>query len=113
MDLEEVFIGNFQGTYIRLGNPWDLKGCRQKSDEALRDYIRRFSRQCNELTNLVDDDIIGTFISRTTDKTLVLQLGRKSLQTAKELFGIATSHMSGEDVVGAIFDRCKQKDGHD
>jgi hypothetical protein len=32
---------------------------------------------------------------------------------AKELFDIATSHASGEDAVGAIFDRCKQKDGHD
>jgi hypothetical protein len=25
-DLWEIFIGNFQGTYVRLGNPWGLKG---------------------------------------------------------------------------------------
>ena len=24
-DLRKVFIGNFQGTYVRLGNSWDLK----------------------------------------------------------------------------------------
>lgn len=61
----------------------------------------------------MDDDVISTFILGTTDKTLVLHLGRKSLRTIKELFGIATSHASREDVVGAIFDRCKRKDGHD
>jgi hypothetical protein len=27
-DLKEIFTGNFQGTYVQLGNPWDLKGCR-------------------------------------------------------------------------------------
>jgi hypothetical protein len=23
-DLKEIFIGNFQGTYVLPGNPWDL-----------------------------------------------------------------------------------------
>ena len=27
-DLMEIFVGNFQGTYKRPGNPWDLKNCR-------------------------------------------------------------------------------------
>ena len=43
-DLKEIFVGNFQGTYKRLGNPWDLKNYRQKAGETLRGYIRRFSR---------------------------------------------------------------------
>jgi hypothetical protein len=29
-DLKEIFTGNFQGTYMWSGNPWDLKGCQQK-----------------------------------------------------------------------------------
>jgi hypothetical protein len=29
-DLKEIFTDNFQGTYARPGNPWDLKGCQQK-----------------------------------------------------------------------------------
>jgi len=28
VDLREIFVGNFQGTYKRPGNPWDLKNCR-------------------------------------------------------------------------------------
>ena len=27
-DLEEIFVGNFQGTYKRPRNAWDLKNCR-------------------------------------------------------------------------------------
>jgi hypothetical protein len=38
-DLQEIFTSNFQGMYVRPSNPWDLKGCRQKSGESLRDYI--------------------------------------------------------------------------
>ena len=26
-DLKRVFVGNFQGTYVRPGNFWDLKSC--------------------------------------------------------------------------------------
>lgn len=93
---EEVFIGNFQVKYVRPGNSWDLKDYRQKSNEALRDYIKHFSRQCNQLTNLKDTDIIDAFISGTTDETLVHKLGQKNPRTAKEFFDIATNHASGE-----------------
>jgi hypothetical protein len=52
-DLKEIFVGNFQGTYTRPGNPWDLKNYWQKPDESLRDCIRCFSRQCNELPKML------------------------------------------------------------
>jgi hypothetical protein len=38
-DLKVIFTSNFQGTYIRPGNPWDLKGHRQKQGESMWDYI--------------------------------------------------------------------------
>ena len=70
-------MGNFQGTYKSLGNPWDLKNCRQKAGETLRGYIRRFSRQCNELPNVTDADIIGAFLFGTTCESFVHKLGCK------------------------------------
>jgi hypothetical protein len=57
-DLKEIFVGNFQGTYERPGNPWDLKSCRQKPKESLREYIRRFSKECNTVPNIADTDIM-------------------------------------------------------
>jgi hypothetical protein len=29
-DLVKAFTGNFQGTYVRPGNSWDLRSCRQQ-----------------------------------------------------------------------------------
>jgi hypothetical protein len=61
-----VFKGNFKGTYMRLGNSWDLRSCIQKSPESLRDYIWRFSKQRTELPNITDSDVIMAFLSDTT-----------------------------------------------
>jgi len=102
-DLVKIFVGNFQGTYVRPGNSWDLRSCRQKPDESLRDFIRRFSKQCTELPNITDSDVIGAFISGTTCKELVHELGRKTPTSTSQLLDIATNFASGEEAVGAIF----------
>jgi hypothetical protein len=51
-DLVCTFVGNFQGTYVCLGNSWDLHACTQKPEESLRDFIRRFSKRCTELPSV-------------------------------------------------------------
>jgi hypothetical protein len=33
-DLVKAFAGNFQGTYVRPGNSWDLRSCRQQPGES-------------------------------------------------------------------------------
>jgi hypothetical protein len=60
-DLKEIFTSNFQGTYVRLGNPGDLKGCRQKQGESLWVYNQHYSRKCHELPKICDADIISVF----------------------------------------------------
>src|SRR5699024_11279739 len=73
-DLVQAFAGNFQGTYVRPGNSWDLRSCRQQPGESLRDYIRRFSKQRTELPNITDSDVIGAFLAGTTCRDLVNKL---------------------------------------
>jgi len=88
---------------VRPRNSWDLRSCRQKPDESLRDFIRRFSKQCTELPNITDSDVIGAFIFGTTCKELVHELGRKTPTSTSQLLDIATNFTLGEEVVGAIF----------
>jgi hypothetical protein len=38
-NLRPVFVGNFQGTYMRLNKQWELRNCKQQSSESLREYI--------------------------------------------------------------------------
>jgi hypothetical protein len=107
-DLVQAFAGNFQGTYMRPGNSWDLRSCRQQPGESLRDYIRRFSKQRTELPNITDSDVIGVFLAGTTCRDLVSKLGRKTPTRASELMDIATKFASGQEAVEAIF----RKDKH-
>jgi hypothetical protein len=102
-------VGNFQGTYERPGNSWDLRACTQKRGESLRDFIRRFSKLCTELPSVAQSEIVHTFLEGTTCRYLVHELGRSPPIDSNELFDIATSFASGKEVVGAIFDRKKGK----
>ena len=108
-DLEEVFISNFQGTYTRPGNPWDLRNCRQGADESLRNYVKRFSWQRNTLPNFADAEVISAFIAGTHNEGLIHELGRNSPRSVKELLDVAANHASGEDAVDALLHRTKGK----
>jgi hypothetical protein len=106
-DLVRTFVGNFQGTYVRPGNSWDLCSCTQKPGESLRDFIRRFSKRCTELPSVAQSEIVHAFLEGTTCWDLVRELGRSPPVDSNELF--ATSFASGEEAVGAIFDGKKGK----
>jgi hypothetical protein len=71
--------------YVGPDNHWDLKSCQQKPGEFLQDYIRCFSRKCHELPNVGDADVILTFWSDMTYRTLVQELGCDQPNTIKEL----------------------------
>jgi hypothetical protein len=108
-DLVRTFVCNFQGTYVRPGNSWDLRSCTQKPGESLRDFIQRFSKRCTELPSVEQSEIVHTFLEGTTCRDLVRELGRSPPVDSNELFDIATSFASGEEAVGAIFDGKKGK----
>jgi hypothetical protein len=110
-DLVQAFADNFQGTYVRPGNSWDLRSFRQQPGESLRDYIRRFSKQRTELPNITDLDVIGVFLAGTTCRDLVSKLGRKTPTRASELMDITTKFASGQEAVEAIFRKDKQPQG--
>jgi hypothetical protein len=96
---------------VRPGNSWDLRSCRQQPGESLREYIRRFSKQCTELPNITDSDVIGAFLASTTCREMVNKLGRKTPTKASELMDIATKFASGQEAVEAIFRKDKQPQG--
>jgi hypothetical protein len=108
-DLVRTFVGNFQGTYVRPGNSWDLRACTQKPGESLRNFIRRFSKCCTKLPSAAQSEIVHAFLEGTTCRDLVRKLRRSSPVDSNGLFDIATSFASGEEAVGAIFDGKKGK----
>lgn len=55
------------------------------------------------LPNIVNADVVDTFISSTTCKSLVHKLGCQKPRTTRELLDIATNHASGEEVIRTVF----------
>jgi len=74
VNLVKIFVGNFQGIYVHPENSWDLRGCRQKPDESLRDYVRCFSKQCTGLPSVINFEVINAFLEGTTCRNLVHEL---------------------------------------
>jgi hypothetical protein len=106
-DLVHTFVGNFQGTYVRPGNSWDLRACNQNPGELLWDFIRCFSKHCTELPSVAQSEIVHAFLEGTTCRDLVRELGPSPQVDSNELFDIATSFASGKEAVGSIFN-CKK-----
>lgn len=98
-DLEDIFVKNFQGTYKRPGNAWDLQLCAQQDGKSLRDYIQCFSQKKNSLSGVYEADIITAFSKGVQDLALTHKIGRKASQTAGEIFDIANAYATGEEVV--------------
>jgi hypothetical protein len=84
IDLSRVFVGNFQGTYMRPGKQWKLHNCKQQPIESLREYIQRFPKRCTELPGATDNDAISAFQNGTTCTSLILRLGRRMPRTTRE-----------------------------
>jgi hypothetical protein len=108
-DRVRTFVGNFQGTYVRPGNSWDLRVCTQKPGESLWDFIRRFSKCYTELPSVAQSEIVHTFLKGTTCRDLVRELGRSPPVNSTKLFDNEASFSSGEEAVGAIFEDKKGK----
>ncbi|GJN34945.1 hypothetical protein PR202_gb23661 [Eleusine coracana subsp. coracana] len=60
-DLNRKFIESFQATCNRLGNHFDLTRIKQKADEPLQDYIKRFYAKKTKIPNVPDQQIIAAF----------------------------------------------------
>jgi hypothetical protein len=56
-----IFIGNFQGTYERPSTVETLKTIKQKHDESLHNYVKRFCNARNDISYIQDIEIINTF----------------------------------------------------
>jgi hypothetical protein len=56
-----MFIGNFQGTYKCPSTAETLKTIKERHDESLRDYVKRFCNARNAIPHIQDIEIINAF----------------------------------------------------
>jgi hypothetical protein len=68
-----MFLGNFQGTYERPSTAETLNTIKQRHDESLRDYVKRFCNARNTIPHIQDIEIINAF----RDGVAISKLWRK------------------------------------
>jgi hypothetical protein len=83
-----MFIENFQGTYECL-RAETLKTIKQKHDESLRDYAKRFCNARNDIPHIQDIEIINTFRDGVNDVKTVEEIAMKNSKMVADLLAVA------------------------
>jgi hypothetical protein len=84
-----MFIGNFQGTYEHLSTAETLKTIKQKNDESLHDYVKRFCNARNGILHIQDIEIINVFCDGVSDLKTVEEIAMKKPKTLADLLVVA------------------------
>jgi hypothetical protein len=83
-----MFIRNFQGTYERPSTAETLKTIKQKHDESLHDYVKRFCNARNGIPHIQDIEIINAFRDGVSDIKTVEEIAIKKPKTVADLLTV-------------------------
>ena len=104
-DFEHVFLNNFEGTYHRPGSGADLHNIIQEDKESVRDYVARWLKKKNTLSNISDETAIEAFVSGAQDPLFRHKLGKKrgegKLTSMAALMKVANDFATGEETARA------------
>ncbi|GJN31772.1 hypothetical protein PR202_gb20230 [Eleusine coracana subsp. coracana] len=101
-DLCRQLMANFQATFDRPGNHWELGWIKQRDWEPLREYIQRFCRVKNTIPNISDAQVVAAFQGGLHDDDLIKKIGRLDAAgrlSAKELFTMADKYAAGNSAL--------------
>ena len=97
-ELRQAFIENFIATYEQPGNKYDLERIRDRKNEPLRDYIRRFSDMRLKIPEISHDKAISAFVKGLRfHEALRNKLLRKRPTTVAELLATAKNYADADD----------------
>ena len=97
-ELRQAFIDNFIATCEQPGNKYDLERIRDRKNEPLRDYIRRFSDMRLKILKISHDEAISAFIKGLCfHEVLRSKLVRKRPTTVAELLTTAKNYDDADD----------------
>jgi hypothetical protein len=83
-----MFIGNFQGTYECPSTTETFKTIKQKHDESLRGYVKRFCNARNGIPHIQDIEIINAFCDDVSNVKIVEEIAMKKPKTVAELLAV-------------------------
>jgi hypothetical protein len=80
---------NIQGTYERPSTVETLKTIKQRHDESLHDYVKRFCNAKNGIPHIQNIEIINAFHDGINDVKTVEEIAMKKPKTMANLLTVA------------------------
>jgi hypothetical protein len=96
-DLEEAFLDNFQGTYVRPPDADDLSHIVQQPGESARKFWTRFLTKKNQIVDCPDAEALAAFKHSIRDEWLARHLGQEKPKSMAALTALMTRFCAGED----------------
>jgi hypothetical protein len=101
-----MFIENFQGTYEHPSTAETLKTIKQKHDESLWEYVKRFCNARNAIPYIQDIEIINAFHDGVSDIKTVEEIAMKKPKTVGNLLAIADMCIEASEARAQLLESC-------
>ena len=96
-NLEDAFLDNFQGTYVRPPDANDLSHIIQQPGESARKLWNKFLTRKNQIVNCPDAEALAAFEHSIRDEWLARHLSQEKPRTMAALTSLMTRFCAGED----------------
>ena len=95
--MEEAFLDNFQGTYVRPPDADDLSHIVQQPRESARKFWTRFLTKKNQIVDCPDAEALEAFKHSIRYEWLTRHLGQEKPKSMAALTALMTRFCTGED----------------
>ena len=96
-DLEDAFLDNFKGTYVRPPDADDLSHITQQPGESARQFWIWFLTKKNQIVDSLDAEALAAFKHNIRDEWLARHLGQEKPKSMAALTTLMTRFCAGED----------------
>ena len=95
--MEEAFLDNFRGPYVRPPDANDLSHIVQQPGESARRLWTRFLVKKNQIVDCPDAEALAAFRHNVLDEWLARHLGQEGPKSMTALTALMTRFCAGED----------------
>ena len=95
--MEEAFLDNFQGTYVRPPDADDLSHIIQQPGESAQKFWNHFLMKKNQIIDYPDAEAVASFKHSSHDEWLARDFGQEKPKTMAALTSLMPRFYVGED----------------
>jgi hypothetical protein len=109
-DLSQAFTSNFQATYNRPDNAFNLRRVTMKPDEWLQDYTNQFFENRNTCIGVRDDQVVDSYKKGLRDRKVFEKIHESSTTKVAPLMEVVNKLIDIEEALVNQFDHDGKQD---